>query len=89
VKAAAIPQATTYKKELYIWTEVGGRRERTVRGKAKGGEPDNKPHDYLNLTKRIIISTKINSLNENENENKMFNSFISFIHLQITFSIFL
>lgn len=26
------------KKELYIWSGVGGRRERTVRGKAKHGE---------------------------------------------------
>jgi hypothetical protein len=49
VKVAAIPQATTYKKELHIWAEVGGRRERTVRVKAKGGEPDNKPCDFLNL----------------------------------------
>lgn len=75
VKVAAIPQATTYKKEIYIWSEVGGRREATVRGKAKGGEPDNRPCDYLNLTKRIIISTKINSLHENENIQ-----FLNFFH---------
>lgn len=52
VKVAAIAQATTYKKELYIWSEVGGGRERTVRGKAKGREPHNEPCDYLNLTKK-------------------------------------
>jgi hypothetical protein len=46
---------------------VGGRRERSGRVKAKGGEPDNKPFNLLNLKKGITIFTKINSLNKNEN----------------------
>lgn len=49
--------------------------------KAKGGEPDNKPCDSLNLTERIIIAIKINSLNEYENEYFQFlNSFYSSAH---------
>jgi hypothetical protein len=56
--------------------------------KAEGGEPDNKPCDFLSLTERTFISTKISSLNENENVqflNLFYSSADNIQHVSLAF----